>query len=128
MTFDYAVRECLKGEKYSLTLKPSHKASTRMLVNLLMDCWHSPVGHLHDEVISPLLSETFSILLSCESRDLTRVTPKEFTIVHSPRFFRPPPPTAVSSDTDPLGTYETKMAARTGKRLIVTILRKNRGL
>ena len=35
--FEYPVRECLKGEKYSLSLISSHNASTRMLVNLLVD-------------------------------------------------------------------------------------------
>ena len=35
---------------------------------------------------------------------------------------------AVSPDARPLGTYETKMAVRTGKRSILTILRNNRGL
>ena len=41
---------------------------------------------------------------------------------------RLPPPTAINPDTIPLGSYETKMAARTGKRAILKILRKNRGL
>ena len=43
-------------------------------------------------------------------------------------FSRLPPPTTVSPDTLPLGTYETRMAARTVKRSVLTILRKNRGL
>ena len=43
-----------------------------------------------------------------------------------PFFSLPPPPTTVSPDTHPLGTYETKMTACTGKRSILTILRKNR--
>ena len=43
-------------------------------------------------------------------------------------FSRPPPPTTISPDTRPLGTYETRMAARTVKRSVLTILRKNRGL
>ena len=42
-------------------------------------------------------------------------------------FSRPPPPTTVSPDTRPLGTYETRMAARTVKRSVLTILRKKQG-
>ena len=42
----------------------------------------------------------------------------------------PPPPTsqpinAINPEANPLGTYETKMAVRTGQRSILTILRKN---
>ena len=35
---------------------------------------------------------------------------------------------AISPDSRPLGTYETKMDTRTGKRSILTVVRKNRGL
>ena len=34
--------------------------------------------------------------------------------------------TALNPDARPLGTYETKMAVRTAKRSILTILQKNR--
>ena len=41
----------------------------------------------------------------------------------------PPPPqqtiNAINPEANPLGTYETKMAVRTGQRSILTILRKN---
>ena len=43
-------------------------------------------------------------------------------------FSRLAPPTPVNPDSHPLGTYETKMAARLGERLILTILRENSGL
>lgn len=36
--------------------------------------------------------------------------------------------TALNPDARPIGTYETKTAVRTGKRSILAILRKNRGL
>ena len=39
-----------------------------------------------------------------------------------------PPPIAINPDSRPLGTYETKVTARTGKRSILAILWKNRGL
>lgn len=39
-----------------------------------------------------------------------------------------PPPTTIDPNPCPLGTYETKMAAHTGKHLISTVLQKNRGL
>ena len=51
-----------------------------MLVNLLTDCWLSPIGHFHYEVISPLLSENFSILLSSASRALTGITKKNLRL------------------------------------------------
>lgn len=35
-----------------------------------------------------------------------------------------PPPTAINADFRPRGNYETKMAARTGKHRILTILQK----
>ena len=35
-------------------------------------------------------------------------------------------PTAINPDARPLGTYETKMATRTGTRLILAILRKKK--
>ena len=41
---------------------------------------------------------------------------------------RLPPPTAINPVARPLGTQKTEMATRTGKRSILTILRKNRGL
>ena len=41
---------------------------------------------------------------------------------------RLPPPTAINPVARPLGIQETMMAVRTGKRSILTILRKNRGL
>ena len=37
---------------------------------------------------------------------------------------RCPPPTAINADFRPLGNYETKKVARTGKHPILTILRK----
>ena len=43
-------------------------------------------------------------------------------------FSRLPPPTPLNPDAHPLGTYETKMTARLGERLILTILRENSGL
>ena len=44
-------------------------------------------------------------------------------------YFSPlPAPTAINPDAGPLGTYETKMAARSGKRSILAIARKTRGL
>ena len=43
-------------------------------------------------------------------------------------FSRLPPPTPLNPDAHPLGTYETKMVARTSERLILTILRENSGL
>ena len=49
------------------------------------------------------------------------------------KIFSPPPPppppqqtiNAINPEANPLGTYETKMAVRTGQRSILTILRKN---
>ena len=119
MTFDYPVRECLKGEKYSPTLIPSHNASTRMIVNLLVHflkvLYFFLVGYailtsrldrsrdlMHwsslrsllttyekstcsksnlpcrsfawwSHFTAPLLVESFSVLLSCASRDLTGI-------------------------------------------------------
>ena len=43
-------------------------------------------------------------------------------------FSRLPPPTPINPDARPLDTYQTKMADRTGERLILTILRENSGL
>ena len=40
----------------------------------------------------------------------------------------PPPTTALNPDARPLSTYKTKMAVRTGKCSILTILRENREL
>ena len=42
---------------------------------------------------------------------------------HLPRLPRHKPPKSA-----PLGTYETKMASRTGQRSSLTFLRKNKGL
>ena len=50
---------------------------------------------------------------------------KNIFSLHTP----PPPPhppiNAINPEANPLGTYETKMAVRTGQRSILTILRKN---
>ena len=43
-------------------------------------------------------------------------------------FSRLAPPTPINPDAHPLGTYETKVTARPGERLILTILRENSGL
>ena len=48
--------------------------------------------------------------------------------INSSYFSSLSPSTAVYPDACPLGTYETKMAARTGKRSTLTIVRKHRGL
>ena len=42
-------------------------------------------------------------------------------------FSRFPPPPAINDDVRPLGTYETKMAARNEKRSILTDFTKKKG-
>ena len=52
----------------------------------------------------------------------------QVSLFSSPHQTPPPPTTALNPDARPLSTYKTKMAVRTGKCSILTILRENREL